>query len=89
MWSPQSISALQHAVRGNAYEKYLEYARHINDQSERLMTLRGMFDFVEGGSPVPLEEVEPAAEIVRRFSTGAMSFGSLSHEAQCPGWRLP
>ena len=81
MWSPQSISALQHAVRGNAYEKYLEYARHINDQSERLMTLRGMFDFAEGESPVPLEEVEPAAEIVRRFSTGAMSFGSLSHEA--------
>ena len=81
LWSPQSVSALQHAVRGGSFGKYQEYADLINEQSERLMTLRGLLDIGSLGAPVPLEEVEPAAEIVRRFSTGAMSFGSISHEA--------
>lgn len=81
LWSPQSVAALQHAVRGNAASKYEEYAALINTQSERLMTLRGMLEIGAVGAPVPLDEVEPAAEIVRRFSTGAMSFGSISQEA--------
>src|SRR4029077_16816936 len=65
--------------------KYRAYAQQINDQSEQLMTLRGLFRLKTaqemGRKPVPLEEVEPAAKIVRRFSTGAMSFGSISREA--------
>ena len=81
LWSPDSIAALQHAVRGNSAAKYSEYARLINQQSERLMTLRGMLEIRSPNPPVPLAEVEPAADIVCRFSTGAMSFGSLSYEA--------
>jgi glutamate synthase domain-containing protein 2/glutamate synthase domain-containing protein 3 len=82
MWTPDAIAKLQHATRGNSYATYREYARIINDQSERLMTLRGLFEFrFDRCTPVPLEEVEPAAEIVKRFSTGAMSLGSISTEA--------
>ena len=81
LWSPQSVAALQHAVRGGSYNKYEEYAALINEQSERLMTLRGMLQLKDADTPVPLDEVEPAADIVCRFSTGAMSFGSISHEA--------
>jgi glutamate synthase (NADPH/NADH) large chain len=84
-WSPQSVSLLQHAVRGNAQEKYRSYAKLLNEQDEKLLTIRGLFrikDAAEDGrKPVPLEEVEPAAVIVRRFATGAMSFGSISREA--------
>ena len=84
-WSPDSVALLQHAVRGDAREKYDQYARLINEQSETLLTLRGLMrirDAAETGrAPAPLEEVEPAAEIVKRFSTGAMSFGSISREA--------
>ncbi|MDE8651686.1 glutamate synthase large subunit [Novosphingobium album (ex Liu et al. 2023)] len=79
-WTSQNIGALQHAVRGNLPEKYREFARSINDQSERLLTIRGLMEFVPG-KPVPLDEVEPASEIVKRFATGAMSFGSISREA--------
>src|SRR6266478_2898375 len=80
-WTPQSVASLQHAVRGNSLADYRAYAATINDQSERLLTIRGLmtFDFAE--EPVPLEEVEPASEIVKRFATGAMSFGSISREA--------
>ena len=81
LWTPQTVAALQHAVRGGGNEKYREYAARINEQSERLMTLRGMLEIAESESPADLESVEPAAEIVRRFSTGAMSFGSISREA--------
>ncbi len=82
MWTPDSIARLQHATRENNPETYREYARLINEQSTRLMTLRGLFDFrYERCTPVPLEEVEPASEIVKRFATGAMSLGSISTEA--------
>jgi glutamate synthase (NADPH/NADH) large chain len=81
MWTPDSISRLQHATRANHYETYKEYARLINDQSRRLMTLRGLFEIKAVGAPIPIDEVEPWSEIVRRFSTGAMSLGSISTEA--------
>ncbi|MGI9306561.1 MAG: glutamate synthase large subunit [Gammaproteobacteria bacterium] len=81
LWTPKTIAALQHAVRGGAREKYEEYAEEINRQSARLMTLRGMLEITFADSPADLDAVEPAAEIVRRFSTGAMSFGSISREA--------
>ncbi|HET7817545.1 MAG TPA: glutamate synthase-related protein, partial [Sphingomicrobium sp.] len=80
-WTPDSIAKLQHAVRAGNFETYKEYSRLINDQSERLLTLRGLFQIRESANPVPLEEVEPAKEIVKRFATGAMSLGSISHEA--------
>jgi glutamate synthase (NADPH/NADH) large chain len=79
-WTPDAIAKLQHASRANAYATYKEYAAIINDQSKRHMTFRGLFEF-RFGNPVPLEDVEPAAEIVKRFSTGAMSLGSISTEA--------
>ena len=82
MWTPDAIAKLQHAVRGNVPSTYKEYARLINDQSRRHMTLRGLFEFrTDRVTPIPLEEVEPAAEIVKRFATGAMSLGSISTEA--------
>lgn len=94
MWRPGTVADLQHAVRGTDNsdamsgripQKYRDFAKAINDQSEQLMTLRGMFRVRSaeslGRKPVPIEEVEPAAEIVKRFSTGAMSFGSISREA--------
>ncbi len=84
-WSPQSVSLLQHAVRGNAQDKYKAYAKLLNEQDERYLTLRGLFRIrtaeEDGRQPVPLEEVESAASIVRRFATGAMSYGSISREA--------
>ncbi len=79
-WTPESVSRLQHAVRGNNPAEYNLFAEQINQQSERLLTLRGLMEFKTGDS-VPLDEVEPASEIVKRFSTGAMSFGSISREA--------
>ncbi len=81
-WTPDVIAKLQHAARQNSYSTYKEYAALINDQSHRQMTLRGLFEFrFDSRKPVPIEEVEPAAEIVKRFSTGAMSLGSISTEA--------
>jgi len=85
VWNAATVSALQHAVRGNSYEKYRHYAKLINEQSEHLFTIRGLFRVrsaeEDGRTPIPIEEVEPAKEIVKRFSTGAMSFGSISREA--------
>jgi glutamate synthase (NADPH/NADH) large chain len=81
MWSPQSVAKLQQAVRAEDAKSYEEYARLINDQTRRAMTLRGLWDLKPIGPAVPIEEVEPAAEIVKRFATGAMSFGSISKEA--------
>jgi glutamate synthase (NADPH/NADH) large chain len=81
LWTPDSIAKLQHATRSNSYSTYKEYAALINDQSKRHLTLRGLFEIKPAGAPVPLEEVESAAEIVKRFATGAMSLGSISTEA--------
>ena len=85
VWNAATVAALQHAVRGNSYEKYRHYAGIINEQSEHLFTIRGLFRVKSAAedkrAPVPIEEVEPAKTIVRRFSTGAMSFGSISREA--------
>ena len=82
MWTPDAIAKLQHSVRGNRFETYKEYAQIINDQSSRHMTLRGLFEFkFDPAHAVPLDEVEPASEIVKRFATGAMSLGSISTEA--------
>ena len=80
-WTPQSVAQLQHAVRGNDAKNYEEFARSINEQSERLLTIRGLMELTPAEQPLSLGEVESAAEIVKRFSTGAMSFGSISHEA--------
>ncbi len=82
MWTPDAIAKLQHSVRADKYETYKEYAQIINDQSHRHMTLRGLFEFkVDPTKACPIEEVEPASEIVKRFATGAMSLGSISTEA--------
>jgi glutamate synthase (NADPH) large chain len=81
MWTPDAIAKLQHATRSNKYDTYKEYAKLINDQTQRHMTLRGLFEIKPAGPAVPLDEVEPAKEIVRRFVTGAMSLGSISTEA--------
>ena len=81
MWTPDSIAKLQHATRAGSYSTFKEYAKLIDDQSEQLMTLRGLFHIKEAREPIPIEEVEPVKEIVKRFSTGAMSLGSISHEA--------
>jgi glutamate synthase (NADPH/NADH) large chain len=81
MWTPDAIAKLQHATRSGKYETYKEYARLINDQTRRHMTLRGLFELRPAGPAVSIDEVEPAKEIVKRFATGAMSLGSISTEA--------
>ena len=85
VWNAATVATLQHAVRGNSYEKYRQYAELINEQSEKLYTIRGLFRLKaaneDGRRPVPIEEVEPAVAIVKRFATGAMSYGSISREA--------
>src|SRR5437763_5079310 len=80
-WTPQSVAKLQHAVRGNSHADYRVYAATKNEQSERHLTIRGLMSFKFASAPVPLDQVEPASQIVRRFATGAMSFGSISREA--------
>jgi len=82
MWTPDAIAKLQHSTRANNWTTYKEYAQLINDQSRRHMTLRGLFEFkIEPSKAIPLDQVEPASEIVKRFATGAMSLGSISTEA--------
>ena len=81
VWTPDSIAKLQHATRSNKYETYKEYARLINDQTKRHLTLRGLFEFRPQGEAIPLDEVEPAKEIVKRFATGAISLGAISTES--------
>ena len=82
MWTPDAIAKLQHSTRANKWDTYKEYAQLINDQSKRHVTLRGLFEFkLDPSKAVPLDEVESAAEIVKRFATGAMSLGSISTEA--------
>ena len=82
MWTPEAIAKLQHSTRANSFPTFREYAKIINDQSRRHMTLRGLFEFrIDSTKSIPIDEVEPAKEIVRRFATGAMSLGSISTEA--------
>jgi len=82
MWTPDAIAKLQHSTRANNFNTYKEYAQIINDQNKRHMTLRGLFEFkLDPTKAIPVEEVEPASEIVKRFATGAMSLGSISTEA--------
>ena len=82
MWTPDTIAKLQHASRANSFSTYREYAALVNEQGRKLKTLRGLFEFKSGErTPVPIDEVEPAKEIVKRFATGAMSLGSISTEA--------
>ncbi|MBK6004662.1 glutamate synthase subunit alpha [Ramlibacter ginsenosidimutans] len=82
MWTPDAIAKLQHSARANNWNTYKEYAQLINDQSRRHMTLRGLFEFrVDPSRAIPVDEVESAKEIVKRFATGAMSLGSISTEA--------
>src|SRR5579875_2411832 len=81
IWTTDTVSLLQHAVRGNSYRKYREFSRRAGDQEDGAVALRGLLDFEFVPEPIPLSEVEPAENIMKRFSTGAMSFGSISWEA--------
>ncbi len=80
-WTPESVAQLQHAVRGNDPKTYAEYAKSINEQSTRLLTIRGLMELTKAPVRLDMSEVEPATEIVKRFATGAMSLGSISREA--------
>ncbi len=80
-WTPETVALLQHAARAGDQAKYRAFSKRMNAQDKKLRNLRGLFEFEFPETPVPLEEVEPAAEIAKRFSTGAMSFGSISWEA--------
>ena len=81
VWTPETIGTLQHAVRSANYKQFKAYTAKVDNQVAKLKNLRGLFDLKPVGKPVPLDEVEPASEIVKRFATGAMSFGSISWEA--------
>lgn len=81
LFDPDTVFRLQHATRSRRYDIFKQYTQRVNEQSERLMTLRGLFSFASDRTPVPLDEVEPVASLVKRFSTGAMSYGSISQEA--------
>ena len=81
LFNPETVFKLQHATRARRYDVYKEYTQLVDDQSKRLATLRGLFTLREGvRQPVPIDEVEPVSEIVKRFATGAMSYGSISKE---------
>ena len=80
-WTPATISKLQHAVRGKDAKSYREFTQIINEQNKALLNFRGLMEFKWADTPVSIDEVEPAKEIVKRFATGAMSFGSISYEA--------
>ncbi len=81
VWNPQSVSRLQHAVRANNAATWQEFSDLVNKQDKALFNLRGLFEFDRTSPAIPIDEVEPASQIVKRFSTGAMSFGSISREA--------
>ena len=82
LFNPETVFKLQHSTRSKRYDIFKQYTKSVDDQAERLMTLRGLFQFkADVRQPVPIDEVEPISEIVRRFSTGAMSYGSISQEA--------
>ncbi|MGA6173530.1 glutamate synthase large subunit [Streptomyces sp. NPDC012600] len=81
LFDPETVFRLQHSTRNRRYDIFKQYTDRVNEQSERLMTLRGLFGFTSDRAPISIDEVEPASEIVKRFSTGAMSYGSISREA--------
>jgi len=82
LFDPDTVFRLQHSTRAGRYDIFKQYTRRVDEQAERLMTLRGLFKFADGvREPVPIDEVEPVSEIVKRFNTGAMSYGSISREA--------
>ncbi|MGH3500765.1 MAG: glutamate synthase large subunit, partial [Nocardioidaceae bacterium] len=81
LFDPETVFRLQHSTRTGRYDVFKQYTSLVDDQSARLMTLRGLFSLPAGRTPVPIDEVEPVSEIVKRFSTGAMSYGSISQEA--------
>ncbi len=81
LFNPDTVSKLQHAVRQSSFETFQEYTQLIDNQNREFCTLRGLMQFKFAPKPVPIEEIEPASEIVKRFATGAMSFGSISKEA--------
>ncbi|WP_432165958.1 glutamate synthase large subunit [Streptomyces sp. bgisy031] len=81
LFDPETVFRLQHATRNRRYDIFKKYTGRVNEQSERLMTLRGLFGFKSGREAISIDEVEPVSEIVKRFSTGAMSYGSISKEA--------
>ena len=82
LFDPETVFALQHATRNKRYDIFKRYTKRIDDQSKRLMTLRGLFEFKTGRrEPISIDEVEPRSEIIKRFATGAMSYGSISAEA--------
>ncbi|WP_326816895.1 glutamate synthase large subunit [Streptomyces sp. NBC_01762] len=81
LFDPETVFRLQHATRNRRYDIFKKYTDRVNEQSERLMTLRGLFGFKSGREAIPVDEVESVSDIVKRFSTGAMSYGSISREA--------
>jgi glutamate synthase (NADPH) large chain len=81
LFDPETVFRLQHATRAGRYDIFKQYTSRVDEQSERLMTLRGLFRFNSGRPSIPIDDVEPVSQIVRRFSTGAMSYGSISKEA--------
>jgi glutamate synthase (NADPH/NADH) large chain len=81
MWTPETVGALQHAVRSGDYKRFKSFTAKINERDPSFRNLRGLFRLKRAGTPISLDEVEPASEIVTRFATGAMSFGSISWEA--------
>lgn len=81
LWNPKTVHLLQQACRNNDFKSYKEYASLINNQQDQFFTLRGLLDFAKHRNAISIDEVEPASEIMKRFATGAMSFGSISHEA--------
>ncbi|MEO8885889.1 MAG: glutamate synthase large subunit, partial [Mucilaginibacter sp.] len=81
LFNPTTVHLLQHATRSNSYEVYKNYAKAINEQTEKHFTIRGLLDFAHHREAISIDEVEPAESIMKRFATGAMSFGSISHEA--------
>ena len=81
LFNPETVFKLQHATRSKRYDVFKEYTSKVDDQSEKLMTLRGLFEFSADREAIPIEEVEPISDIIARFSTGAMSYGSISAEA--------
>ena len=81
LFNPETVYKLQHATRSGQYEVYREYAQLVNDQSRKRATLRGLFELRAADTPIPIDDVEPVESILRRFATGAMSYGSISAEA--------
>src|SRR5205807_3725104 len=81
LFNPDTVFKLQHSTRSGQYSIFKEYTKLVDDQSRRLATLRGLLELKLSAEPVPLDEVEPVERIIKRFATGAMSYGSISQEA--------